>query len=111
MKKYIKNLKDSFSEGDEVKIVISKPVKGKFPIGKVVDNGVTFTFEFGTKGFWNYGSIWLAKITSVKDRNLVGIPIKELVSVDEKKREYDEKINQLEEFSSKLGIKFTKTNK
>lgn len=95
MKQFIKNLSDKYKVGDEIEVIIVKPKEGKFPIGKTPDSGVTFTFEFGTKKYFEYDSTWLVKITAVKSKNLIGVPIREVQSAESNNQLMKDKLELL----------------
>lgn len=107
MKRFIKDLTQLYKAGEHLTVTISKPLKGNFPVGKL-SNGVLVTFEFGTKGYWEYGTDWEVEVIAVKEKNLVAKPIKLVKSLKDKENDYQAKLAEFEEFSIKNGIKFTR---
>lgn len=67
-------LSDRFKENEELEIILHKPKRGKFPIGKS-ETGVTCLFEPNNRNFYEYGSTWRVKIVEVKKDCLIIKPL------------------------------------
>lgn len=95
-------LSNYYKSGDQIEVKITKPKVGTFPIAKVVDYNVTCLLE-QTKKFFEIGSVWLAEVTEVKDRNLTIKPLKQVKTKLDVENELEKKLEEFKSFNNKSG--------
>ncbi len=61
---------ERYEIGQTITVEIHKPLIGKFPIGRT-DSGLICILEKGSKGKFQYNSVWDCEVIEVRERSLL----------------------------------------
>lgn len=92
----MKTLAEIYQVNQEIEVIIKEPKIGKFPRASVVGQNVVCLFERLPKPrFFEIGSIWKVRITTIKAKNLEIYPIEQIKSKAENESEVSDKLEGL----------------
>lgn len=70
----MKKLSQRFAIGATLLVDMHAPKEGKFPIARTADGIICF-LKRGAKGFFEYGSSWVAEVVEIRDKVMIIEPM------------------------------------